>query len=305
MALCKCGDAGGNLGVKNCYEAFGIGVGIFLMQTFKADGTRNSIPAITDVDDAFITAKLNNVDLAQRWYPLQNIKAIESERADDVTEEAPDGSITIIKEGVRPYAFYVLRGGAVLKKNIAKSRCKDYSFFIITKDNQLIGMDKTAGTELFPIRIEPSTLSSKLVLATDTTAEKVSVNFQFDQREDDGDLAAMDVNDDAELSGYNGLLDIKSTVVGTPTTTGFVIDLNDYFGPLNGKGKLTGLVAADFVLYNVTDSSVIVITSVTEATAGRYTFVIPAQTSGDELRLTPTKDGYDFSAVITNLVEIP
>lgn len=304
MALCKCGTSGGNLGVKSCYEAFGVGVGVFLLQTFKADGTRNSIPAATDVDDAFISAKVNNADLAQRWYPLQNIKAITSERADDVTEEAPDGSLTYIKDGVRPYGFYVLKGGAQLKKNVDKSRCKDYSFFIITKDNQLIGMDLTGGTALFPIRIEPSTLAAKLALTTDTTAEKVNISFQFDQREDDGNLSALDVNEDASLTGYNGLLDIKSTA-STITTTGFKLALNDYFGPLNGKGKLTGLISADFALYNVNDSAAVVATSVTEGPDGTYTFVFAAQGTGEKIRVTPTKDGYDFSAVVANLVAIP
>jgi hypothetical protein len=64
-------------------------------------------------------------------------------------------------------------------------------------------------------------------------------------------------------------------------------------------------VAGDFALYNVDDSLAVTILTSTESPAGSYTITYAAQGSGEDLRLTPTKNGYDFSAVVTNLISIP
>ncbi|WP_196302365.1 hypothetical protein, partial [Streptococcus pneumoniae] len=66
----------------------------------------------------------------------------------------------------------------------------------------------------------------------------------------------------------------------------------------NNKNVLSGLVAGDFALYNVTDSAAVTVGSVAESPDGTYLITFAAQTANDVLRITPTKAGYDFSAVV-------
>jgi hypothetical protein len=83
------------------------------------------------------------------------------------------------------------------------------------------------------------------------------------------------------------------------------VKLTDSSGGVNDRGVLPNLVVGDFACYNVTDSSSVTITSVTENPTGTYTFVIPTQTSAEVLRLTPTLIGHDFKNVVATTILIP
>jgi len=304
-ALCKCGTGLGNTGTPSgCYVPMTIPKGIFMVQTYDSTGAKNKILASEEVDDAYILDKINETDTSKRWYPIQSILNFASERADPITETFPNGEQAFIKDGVKPVTFEVLKGGAVLKSKIDKARCVSTSFFLLN-EGRIYGMDLTdEGLELHPIRISANSLSTKLIQATDTTVEKLQVSFQYDQREYDGNLRYIETEQDADLLSYIGLLDIKSAITNK-TTTGFKAKLYNEYGSLNEPLVDKGLVAADFALYNVTDSAAVVITSATESPDGTYTFVFTAQTSGDTLRLTPTSQGKDYSAVIANTILVP
>ena len=103
-----------------------------------------------------------------------------------------------------------------------------------------------------------------------------------------------------------GLIDVYG---GTPTsisTTGFTINLYNYYGTLKDKQEVQGLVAADFDLYNVTDSAAVTISTATETSSGTYAFTFTAQTSADVLRLSVDKNGYDSTIGLeTVVVTIP
>lgn len=151
--------------------------------------------------------------------------------------------------------------------------------------------------ELAPIRIAKDSLVVNYLFASDTTVEKVGVTFQFDQRENDGNLSYVEVEDDADLTGYRGLLDIYS-LVPLNTLTTVTVELFNKYGAANNKNVLSGLVAGDFALYNVTDSLAVTVVSSVESPDGTYLITFAAQTANDVLRITPTKAGYDFSAVV-------
>jgi len=145
---------------------------------------------------------------------------------------------------------------------------------------------------------------SKYVEATDTTVEKLNISFDWLLSEEDGNLRF--IVPTADLFSSNGLLDIAATMTNI-STTGFKAKLftKEGYGDISKKYPMTGLLLADFVLYNVTDSAAVTITSVTEDPEGTYTFAFTAQTSADVLRLTPSLDGYDFTSVVATTVTIP
>ena len=305
-AICSCDTVIGNVGLPGCYKGATVPKGVFLVPQFANDGTKNEIDATDTIDDAYILAMVRNVDPSKRWYPLQDIKNVTTDRADPVYDTAGDGSKAFVKDGIRTYSFESWKGGARLKKQLDKARCTEFGFYTI-EDGRINGIDLTdERLILSPIRIATDSLVIKYVAPTDSLKEKLLVTFDLDQREDDGNFSYIEVEDDADLTGYRGLLDIFSEI-SNKSTTGFKARLFNKYIAMNDEtgGALEGLVAGDFALHNVTDSSAVTITTAVEAPAGVYTFTFSAQTSADVLRLTPTKAGYDFAEVVTNTIVVP
>lgn len=295
--ICSCETVMGNTGLPSCYKALTLATGIFMTPTYANDGTKNVIDTTDTIDDAYILAAINNADQSKRWFPLQKLNAVTSERAEPTFDTRSDGGQAFVKQGIRNFSFEIWEGGARFKKQLDKGRCREFSFFIIN-EGRIIGLDLTdEQLELAPIRIAKDSLVVNYLFATDTTVEKVSVSFQFDQRENDGNLSYVEVEDDADLTGYRGLLDIYSEIVQNTLTT-VTVKLFNKYGAANNKNVLTGLVAGDFALYNVTDSAAVTVGSVVESPEGTYLISFTAQTANDVLRITPTKAGYDFTAVI-------
>jgi hypothetical protein len=268
--------------------------------TYANDGTKNVIDTTDTIDDAYILAAINNADPSKRWYPLQKINNVTSERAEPTFDTRSDGGRAKVKDGIRTFNFEIWEGGARLKKMIDKGGCREFSFFIIN-EGRIIGLDATdQQLELTPIRIAKDSMVVNYLIATDTTVEKIAVSLQFDQRENDGSLSYVNVADDADLTDYKGLLDIYSEIVANTLTT-ITIKLFNKYGPANNKNVLTGLVAGDFALMDITGSpTAITVSSCAESPDGTYLLTFTAQTESDVVRITPTKTGYDFTAVIAN-----
>ena len=106
-----------------------------------------------------------------------------------------------------------------------------------------------------------------------------------------------------DISLLNGLLDVTS-VYSAIGQTSFKATLKTIFGTFVNPLLVEGLVAGDMALYNVTDSANVTITSAVEAPDGTYTISYASQTVADVLRLTITKDGFDFTAVTANTITI-
>lgn len=297
--ICSCETVMGNTGLPSCYKALTLASGIFMTPTYANDGTKNVIDTTDTINDAYILAAINNADQSKRWFPLQKLNAVTSERAEPNFDTRTDGGQAFVKQGIRNFSFEIWEGGSRFKKMLDKGRCREFSFFIIN-EGRIVGLDLTdEQLELAPIRIAKDSLVVNYLFASDTTVEKVAVTFQFDQRENDGNLSYIEVADDADLTGYRGLLDIYSEIVQNTLTT-ITVKLFNKYGAANNKNVLTGLVAGDFALYNVTDSAAVTVSSCVESPEGTYLLTFTAQTESDVVRITPTKAGYDFTSVIAN-----
>jgi len=142
------------------------------------------------------------------------------------------------------------------------------------------------------------------VKGSDAAVSKVKLAFEFSQLEADSNLRVLDENEvTAELLDVEGLLELNGVISGE-STTGFILALTVDFDKDFDPDKVIAWVITDYILFNVTTNSSIVITSVTEAPEGTYTFVIPAQASADILRLTNdrttgNKPGFALEELIT------
>jgi len=302
MAVCDCNLGLSNTGTPSCQPLAGVTKKLIIVPITADDGTLNRIDIANDtLDETFFDGKYNNADTSKRWYPTPLIDNIEDTRADALTETLNSGQNLKVQDGARAFNGVMVNQEGVFLGKLETAGCTDVGVYHIDKEGNLVGSLSSDGLFLEPIAVDKGTWNVILVKTTDTTVPKVQLTFEYLSTEKDADLRLYSASD---ISGFDtlnseGLLDVNGTEFGVATTTGFVVDLKLDYGPVASLIAVEGWVAADFSLFNETDVLTVVITSVTESATvdGRYTFVIPAQTSADVLTLTDVKDGFELAAV--------
>jgi len=277
--------------------------GMFIVPTYDSDGNLNKVVAGTLIDQTYLTARLNDVDTSKRWYPLMGVEAATSERADPTFFDNPSGAAEFVKQGVRNLSYELRKRGPEFLGQISACVCSEYSVFFVDLDGKLRGMITAVGvdSDFFPVKIQPASFYPSLIQATEDNPEHLLVKFQYGLTERDELLRTYpDGLVTADLLSAKGLVDVYSTITNI-TATGFDVDLTTRYTNGN-KAKVTGLVAGDFTLEDVTDNTSISISSVTESsvTPGLYTVVHASTVTSKVKMLTPTKTGYDFTAVEAN-----
>lgn len=303
--ICACNVGLSNTGTPTCQPIASVARKLIVVPYYKADGTVNGIDVVADtLDDAFFSGKINGV-ITDRWFPTPLMKNVVDERGEAIFEEFDDGSKLFIRDGIRAFNALVPNQGPEYLNQIDTIRCNEVGIFAIDANNNIIGSQTVAG-KLYPIKIDAQTWAPNLVKATDSTVQKVALSFEFDLSEKDENIRMItDANISANMLALKGLLDGVLSV-SSITTTGFTATVNTKFGDLKDPVKVQGLVLADFTLEEVTPTpGPIAITSVTESAPGVYDFVFPAQTTGDLLKLTATKTGFDFSTFGAVAINIP
>jgi len=303
MASCTCDYSLQNTGTPNCEPIQKYTIGAILVPILDSTGTANFLSATVAITPAIIFARLNQTDASKRFYPLMNLKNATSEKGENIVETFDDQSAYIIAEGIRSDMFILAAKSPTLVGKINSFQCEDMGVYYVDKAGNLVGMTDSAGN-LFPIKIQKGTLSSIYTFPTSTTVAKITVKYQFEADELDENLAM--ATNTVNWSTINGLLDVNA-VYSAPSTTTFVAAFTYDYGYANAKNPVTGLVAADFALYNVTDSASVTIISAVESTTtkGTYTFTFAAQTSLDVLRLSGSRSGFDFSSIDDTTILVP
>lgn len=294
----------GNTGFyKKCEADFKAMRGIFVMKTYDDDGVENKVAAGTEIDDAFILARINDSDPSKRWYPIMNLEEALSERQDPTFYTAGSGAQEFVKQGTRNVSFEIRRQGAEFLHQIEGCSCEDLSFFGVDIENKLRGAIKEenglGSWDFYPIKMQPSSYYPKLVMATEDNPEHLMVQFQYHINEKDSLLRVYPGSlTTTTFLDRKGLIDVYSTF-SSITATGFVVDLTTIYTD-GDDFKVEGLLLADFdELYDVTAAAAVSITSVTESATvpGRYTVVHATATVTNTRRLTIAKNGFDFTNV--------
>lgn len=303
---CKCDVGLGNTGTVNCQPIATVARKLIFVPIYKEDGTKNFIDLDNDtLDSAYLSGKINSVTPEERWFPLPVMENITQERADSIFETAASGRTAFIREGVKSFFGEVWKESPTFLGKLKESRCVKFGAYVVDKDENFIGYCPDNDGKLYPIAVDNESFDPKLVEATDALVQKVSVAFNWsdDMRDE---YLAMITEDDYTFDAINakGLLDVSATYSAI-STTGFTATLSTAYGSKASPVKVKGLLAGDFSLFNVTDSLAVTIISATETADGVYDITYAAQDSTDVLRLTPSKDGFDFAAVVTNTVTIP
>lgn len=278
---------------------------------FKEDGTINEIDLSDTFNLAYFTALVNDADETLRWYPLPFVKNMVDERADSDFESFDDKTRIERQVGIRSVKTIITtlgnNAGAVSPQMVGKindKKCKVSGLFGITKSKQLVGEMINDGF-LAPIRIDNGSLSAILVkTGSGAITQKINLGFDWHIDVQDERLRTLEADEmTTDISLINGLLDVTSTYSAIGQTS-FKATLKTIFGTVLNPVLVEGLVAGDMALYNITDSGNVAITTAVEAPDGTYTISYASQTVADVLRLTITKDGFDFTAVTANTITI-
>ena len=302
--FCACSETLQNTGTPNQQRAVSTGKKLFIVPMIADDGTENGIANTDTIDQAYLTALINNADPSKRWYPVGTFVNQEDVRGDAITETFSDGSSSITQQGVRTYTGWLKSFAPVYIDALQSFKCTPFGIYSVDSCGDITGSVNKAGTLLRPIQVNEESWNPTYVKGTPTVLPKVQLMFEFSMLERDSSLRVIKASDiTADFLGAKGLLEL----IGTPSaesTTGFVLDVKvDYDAFLDAdKAQVTGWVLADFDVYNETDGADVTITSVTEGADGVYTFVIPAQTAADVLTVTndlTAKPGFNLSTTVT------
>lgn len=317
MALkpCTCNGKPANTGRALCDLFPDIPYLPVLVRRTADDGTRNFIDTSVPLNAAYFNGKINQADASKRWYPLVPMKNVENTRAENIREEFNDGSSQFIREGVSSYTAMLLNVGPTYKGKLDEFRCADYDLFVIDLVGNINGIIEPGSDNLYGMPIDRGSWAPVWNGKTDQAVSKIMLQFNFEPSMNDSDIriipmatSASDGYTGIDLRNIQGLLDAHLVLDGAaPAPTTFTAAITTDYGYFVNPIKVKGLLAADFDLYNVTDSSNVTITSVTETPAGsgNYVFLYPSQTVGDVLRVTLTKDGYDATELSDGDHDLP
>lgn len=309
MRACDCNASLGNTG-NPCTTIFDITHIPIAVPLKDSTGARNKITLSDTLDEAYFTARINDTDPTQRWYPLPGLKNVTDERGEPTLETFEDNSTAFIQQGVRTFNAFIVDGSPYLLGQMETFPCQDFGFYLIDISGNLIGslgngQDECDPTYLYPIKVDRQSFVPTFRKKTNTLSQGIMFKFNWDMTEQDRNLRMITASEAGyDLTLLTGLYNVCA-VFSSITQTSFVVELRTMGGgTVINPTLVEGLVIGDFALYNETDSAAVSISTVTESN-GVYTFTFPSQTLGDVLQLTPTKSGYDFTEVVEEDIQIP
>lgn len=301
MKTCECNESLSNLGTPNCKSIFKVAKKLIFVPTYDSAGDRNSITVASAFTPAVLTALLNQSDGTKRWYPTPLLENVTSERSESAFETAPSGRKAFVKQGTRSMSSEIWEESSAYKGQLDAIRCNDVSVYIIDAEGSIRGTVAEDEALLFPIKVDNNSFDAMLMFGTDSIIEKLKVGFDWDQTEDDASLRMIGAGDiTADLLNAGGLLDFSIEYGAiTSTSVTFTLVTSVTFGSLKTKLTDKGLIISDFALFNVTDNASLSELTLTEA-AGIYTINFDVQDASDIIRITPSKNGRDYSNVVSN-----
>ena len=301
MSFCECNTTIQNTGVPNKQTLGDVANKLIIVQQFADDGSRNSIPVAQVIDQAYLDARVSDTDASKRWYPLPaGLKNVEDVRADPITESFNDGTTVIVQEGQRTFTGLALELDSVYFGKVESFRCKAIGVFIIDDCGNLHGSVSADGQNLFPFKIEKGTWDPRFIKRTDTTTQRIALNFQYDKTEQDKNIRIIQASETTgDLLNLNGLKDVNASLASATATSAFLILAMD-FGTFQNKIPVSGYLTAD-VTFSAVDSggSVVPVSNgaISEtSTDGTYAVSFDALASGDVLTVSAAVKSPAFEA---------
>jgi hypothetical protein len=287
---CNCTNGLGNTGQPNCIPIQSVTSKLILVPLYASDGTRNGI-------DLTITLPIwsdliNQTDASKRWFPTSVFENVEMPKADSQFDESNSGRKIFLREGVRSFAgeLWAEDSSPTILGKLKNNRCVDFGVYIVDVNGNLVGSQE--GTILYPVPVDNPSFDPKWAPATDSSASKIMLGFDFARLFDDSTLYMITPTEAGiDFNSLSGLIDVNFEFTASSDTDA-TAELSFDFGTALNKLKLIGALAGDFTAYNNTTLLAVVILSATETPDGTYNFTFATQTVGDSLTITLNKEGF-------------
>lgn len=306
---CVCGTSAlGNTGVERCEITVGAMLKPMLMPKYNELGQLNFIDVSnpTTVGATIQTLTSATTHPMRRLYPLMVAENVTREKTETIYETAPSNRKYKAQEGVRTTVSQFFEASFRWLGELQKFGCTELVYFFADVEGKLVGQSTEDG-KLYGIPVAKNTFDTMLMYATDTTVQKVQLQFDDKYGFNDANIRVLTPTDlGYDADELSGIITVYGEVVGTPTLTGAVVKLyTKNSNALSPKVPFKGLLVADFDLNEIDPTP----GAVTIATApeslvndGQYTLTFASQTSGDTLELTATRNGFE---VLPITIEIP
>jgi hypothetical protein len=302
LEICSCeAPSFANLGRPNCVIEMKAIAFPIIVPRFKQNGDRNTIDLTSLTLGADILALTQaSTDLVERLYPFPRCENISFDRTETVYETAPSTRKYKIDGvgGVRTFKFELWAKDAVhqILRELEKIGCTEVDFYLPDVAGTLWGiMDDQNVPVLRGYEMATETFDAFKTYATDTTVSKIMVMWDLDNSEAESHSYGITASElGYKANTLKGLVTGNQVAVATTTTTA-TATVTDGFGSAVNAGKITGLVSANFNLYNDTVNPLVLVpVASVEVSAGVYTLTYAAQTTGDVMRVSVINaTGYD------------
>lgn len=305
-SICSCGNPSfPNLNRPNCVIEMKAIAFPILIPRYKANGDRNTIDLTSPTLGADIQALIQAATaVLERIYPFPRCENVSFERTETVFETAASTRKYKIDGvgGVRSFMFQLWAKDAVhaILRELKKVGCSDVDFFLATVDGNLWGIkDNVTDTVMRGYEMATETFDAFKEYATDTTTQKIMVSWDLDNDECEENSYAITSEEMIATGGVKstalkGLISAYTTSTALTTTTARVL-VNTGFGSAGDRGDVTGLVDANFSLFNENTQLAVAATAV-ETADGDYTLTFLAQTLNDVITVNVVNaTGYDVT----------
>ena len=298
--ICECDNSMQNTGLPSCVSSITEAVEAFLVPLVDTAGLANKIAVGAVVDNAFMLLRLNDSDPSQRWYPLKDIKNVQTGTPGEaVYKEWDDRTKGKVADGVRSAEFTHANKSPKFLGILESFECSAMGVFYRTRSGRIRGYKADETGDLYPISIQQGSMSSMETDATSSDFYNIVTRFDwsFDMQGSNVREWKNTVNWASPL--LIGRLDVTMELVGTPNVNYFDAKFYHTHGEINLKEPITGLITSVFSLAEVTPTpGAVSFTAAETATEGTYRFTFAAPTTiADVLQLTGTKNGFDFATI--------
>ena len=302
MENCTCaGTSYGNMGPENCPVIGATPHNIIVVNRYDSNGDLNKIDLTSGTVGTDIqTMILSATPWEERLYPFPFAESFNITKTDPVYDTKPSGNKYLIKQGIRSFEMELTDKNASTRmlEQAMKFGCSALSYFIVDIEGKIEGYKTSEdSTNFYPIPMSQSTFNAMLSYATDTTVQTIKTTFDQSQYFNDGSLYYLT----ASNLGYSAtdLVGLKSAtqVATTPTTTSVTLTVKKPAGSALTPSYLVGLLAANFAVYNVTDSAAVPVLTCTETSDGVYVVTYAAVVGAKTFSSTITASGYDIPVI--------
>jgi hypothetical protein len=177
--------------------------------------------------------------------------------------------------------------------------CTQLSYFAVDVNGTLEGyVDEDEPTKFYPIPMMKNSFYAMYQYATDTTIQKLMLDFNQKRNFDESQIYYLTSSDlGYPATDLTGLIPCVITVDDTSiTTTGVTVEVNRPTQSAVTNKPLVGLVAGDFTVTNQGDGSNVPVLTCTETADGVYDITYAAVVGTSTFEISAVKAGFDILA---------